>query len=120
MENDQNHSGDAPVISIILPFFNAEKTIKRALESISHQSYGNFECIVINNNSSDGGIKIVSEYCKKDRRFLLLHENVQGVSFAFNRGLKEAKGRFNEISKLLCLDTDKQIKTSYRNLMLSK
>jgi predicted adenylyl cyclase CyaB len=34
--------------------------------------------------------------------------------------LEEAKGRFNEISKLLCLDTDKQIKTSYRNLMLSK
>jgi glycosyltransferase involved in cell wall biosynthesis len=94
MVKHQAHSVYTPTISVILPFYNAEKTIKRALESISNQTYANFECIVVNNNSTDAGHKIASEYCAKDSRFMLLQESKQGVVFAFNKGLEQARGQF--------------------------
>lgn len=81
-------------ISIILPFYNAEKTLKRALNSISNQTFNNFECILINNNSIDESVEIASKYCDDDPRFLLINEEKQGVVHAFNRGLYIAKGKY--------------------------
>ncbi len=63
------------------------------MESISNQTYKKFECLVVNNNSSDTGNKIVSEFCKKDQRFILIQEAKQGVVFAFKKGLSKARGR---------------------------
>ncbi len=83
-----------PKISVILPFFNAERTLVRSMESISSQSYENFECILINNNSRDKSSKLAEEYCKLDSRFKLLHEQNQGVVFASNKGSKAAEGDF--------------------------
>jgi len=54
-----------PLVSIILPFYNAEKTIKRALDSISTQSFKDFECILINNNSNDSCCQIAIDRVKK-------------------------------------------------------
>jgi len=81
-------------LSIILPFYNAENTISRAIESIANQSYQNFECILINNNSKDGSLKIAEEWRDKDTRFKLIHEAQQGVVFASNAGLQIAKGKY--------------------------
>jgi glycosyltransferase involved in cell wall biosynthesis len=83
-----------PEISIILPFYNADKTLERALISISNQSFKNFECILINNNSTKKSINIASKYCDDDPRFLMVNEEKQGVVHAFNRGLSIAKGNY--------------------------
>jgi glycosyltransferase involved in cell wall biosynthesis len=83
-----------PEISIILPFYNAGLTLKRALKSISSQTYKDFECLLINNNSNDNSVEIASNYCDIDQRFILLNEQKQGVVHAHNRGLKVAKGRY--------------------------
>ena len=83
-----------PDISIVLPFYSAEKTIKNALDSLTKQSLQNFECILVNNNSSDNGAKIAMELCNIDPRFHLMHEPRQGAVYAFNTGLKIAKGRY--------------------------
>lgn len=83
-----------PKISIILPFYNSEKTIQSALESISCQSFRNFECILIDNNSTDKSHTIASNFCDVDNRFRLVHEKKQGVVHGFNRGLSIARGNY--------------------------
>lgn len=81
-------------VSVILPFFNAEQTINRAIKSIAEQSYSNFECILINNNSTDRSASIATEWAEKDNRFIVITEKKQGVVFASNKGFKIAKGKY--------------------------
>jgi len=81
-------------ISVVLPFFNAEKTLERAIKSILNQTYVNFEFILVNNNSTDKSIEIVQKYLKLDNRIKLIHEKKQGVVFASNKGMQCAKGQF--------------------------
>ncbi len=83
-----------PKVSVILPFYNAEKTLSGAIESIAAQSLKSFECILVNNNSKDDSLKIAEEWAEKDKRFLLIHESTQGVMFASNAGSKNAKGKY--------------------------
>ena len=83
-----------PEISIILPFYNADKKLERAIKSIADQSYKDFECILINNNSTDKSEEIASDFCNNVRRFRLVHEQKQGVVHAHNHGLRIAKGRY--------------------------
>ncbi len=83
-----------PKVSIILPFYNAEKTLKKALESIANQSLQDFECIMVDNNSTDGGRQIAESFAQKDSRFILISERQQGVVFASNKGLELAKAKY--------------------------
>jgi glycosyltransferase involved in cell wall biosynthesis len=83
-----------PKVSIILPFYNAEKTLKRALESIANQSLQDFECIMVDNNSTDEGRKIAQGFAQKNSRFILTAEKKQGVVFASNKGLELAKAEY--------------------------
>ncbi|MCL3779474.1 glycosyltransferase family 2 protein [Prolixibacteraceae bacterium JC049] len=90
-----------PLVSVILPFYNAANTLADALASIENQSYDNFECVMVNNNSSDDGANVAKIFCEKDTRFRLVEEKTQGVMFASNKGSNEAKG------ELICrMDAD--------------
>ncbi len=84
----------APDVSVILPFYNAEKTLAFALESIAGQTFQNFECLLINNNSTDLSVEIAMGFCNNNSRFSLLHEAKQGVVHAHNKGLSAAQGRY--------------------------
>lgn len=77
-------------ISVILPFFNAEETLEKSLNSILQQSFTDFECIMVNNNSSDNSVKIAEKFQINDKRFKLINENRQGVAFASVSGSKSA------------------------------
>ncbi len=90
-----------PSISVILPFYNAEKTLKSALQSISEQTFRDFECLLINNNSTDLSVEIAQKFCNEDSRFSILHEAKQGVVHAHNKGLSAAKGKY-----LIRMDAD--------------
>ncbi|WP_319500162.1 glycosyltransferase family 2 protein [uncultured Draconibacterium sp.] len=83
-----------PKVSVILPFYNAEKTLKTAAESILNQTFHGIELLLINNNSTDASLKIVSALAKTDKRIRLLNETTTGVANAMNCGLKNARGRF--------------------------
>lgn len=83
-----------PKISVILPFYNASNTLSRAMESICSQTYENFECILVNNNSEDECSKLAKNFCKKDGRFKLMSEEKQGVVFASNKGSSHASGDY--------------------------
>jgi len=83
-----------PDISVILPFYNAAHTLNNAIRSIANQTYDNFECILINNNSTDGSKDIAKAWEKNDSRFRLVEESKQGVVFASNKGSALACGRY--------------------------
>ncbi len=83
-----------PKISIILPFYNAEETLYRALLSIKNQTFISFECIMVDNNSDDASVDIAKEFAKLDQRFILSSEGQQGVVYASNKGSKLAKGKY--------------------------
>lgn len=83
-----------PKISVILPFYNAEKTLDRAIASIYQQEFGDFECILVDNNSTDGSRKIATDWERRDVRFKVTKEKKQGVMFASNRGCELARGKY--------------------------
>jgi glycosyltransferase involved in cell wall biosynthesis len=81
-------------ISIVLPFYNAQATLIRALESIRNQSCRYFECILVDNNSTDLSLKIARDFKQKDKRFRVFAEKKQGVVFASNTGTSLASGKY--------------------------
>lgn len=81
-----------PEITVILPFYNAANTLATAIKSIINQSFGNFEFLLIDNNSTDTSFSIARIFAEKDSRIKLLKEKKQGVANAMNLGLKNALG----------------------------
>ena len=86
--------GSSPKVSVVLPFCNADKTLSLALQSIADQEFTDFECVMVDNNSSDGSREIAAGWERHDQRFRLIGENVQGVMFASNRGCDAARGDY--------------------------
>ena len=81
-------------VSIIVPFFNASKTIKATLQSIFNQTYQNYECILIDDSSEDNSYSIVQKSIIYDKRFKLLKQSKAGVVAARNFGIKNCHGRY--------------------------
>lgn len=80
-------------ISIILPVYNAAKYIGRCIDSIIHQTYSDWECIVVDDGSTDGSIALVREYAAGDPRFIILELDAnRGVASARNAALRVAQG----------------------------
>jgi glycosyltransferase involved in cell wall biosynthesis len=83
-----------PKVSVVLPYFNAEKTLLRAARSILDQTYPNLELLLVNNCSTDGSEQIAQQLAQMDKRVVLLTEIRQGVSFAANTGNSHASGQY--------------------------
>lgn len=83
-----------PKISIIIPAFNAEKYIRRCLDSILQQQFDDFEVIVVNDGSTDNTLNILKEYEYKDNRIKIINKANNGVSSARNDALNIAKGEW--------------------------
>jgi glycosyltransferase involved in cell wall biosynthesis len=86
--------GNIPRVSVVLPFYNAELTLGRAIESIANQNIIDFECILVDNNSVDGSADVARSWELKDPRFRLVKETRQGVMFASNKGCDLALGDY--------------------------
>ena len=74
-------------ISIIIPVYNAEKYLEQCLNSVLHQTYTNFEAILINDGSTDSSEKICKEFADKDSRIILISGPNRGSAEARNIGL---------------------------------
>lgn len=81
-------------ISIIVPVYNAEKHIKKCIDSIINQTYKELEIILVNDGSKDFSGEICDEYAKLDNRIKVIHKENGGVSTARNIGLQNANGRY--------------------------
>ena len=83
-----------PDISIIVPAYNAEKSLQRCLDSIAGQSFRDFEVIIIDDGSGDFTGQIADEYAGRDERFVVLHKQNGGVAAARQDGIEHARGEF--------------------------
>lgn len=96
-----------PLISIIIPIYNVEAYLRRCLDSIKNQSFTNFECILINDGSTDSSKKICEEYLD-DSRFVLINTSNGGPSRARNIGLEKVSSDW-----VTFIDSDDYVEPNY-------
>ncbi|MEM9671358.1 MAG: glycosyltransferase family 2 protein [Bacteroidota bacterium] len=84
----------APLVSVILPFYNAENTLHSATNSILNQSLEQWELILVDNASTDHSRSIAQSLAKQDTRIRLVNEPNRSVVSAFNAGLAQAQGAY--------------------------
>lgn len=89
------------MVSVIVPIYNAEAYLRRALDSILSQTHKDWEAILVDDGSTDSSGRIAEEYAACDRRFKVVHKENGGQSEARNTGMQHAQGEF-----LLFLDAD--------------
>lgn len=88
-------SHSLPLVSIIMPTFNAGSTIKDAIQSILNQTYKNWELIITDDCSSDNTLEILREYACADSRIKFIrNETNSGAGFSRNRSIDAAKGKY--------------------------
>jgi glycosyltransferase involved in cell wall biosynthesis len=84
---------DSPLVTILMPVYNAEKYLNRAIDSILSQSYNNIEFLVINDGSTDNSLNIIRSY--KDERIVLVeNDKNRGLIYSLNIGIEIAKGKY--------------------------
>lgn len=83
-----------PLVSVIVAAYNAQKYIRRCLDSILAQTMPNFEVIAVNDGSTDGTPAILDEYAAKDPRVRVIHKPNGGVASARQAGLDAAQGEY--------------------------
>lgn len=84
----------APLVSVIIPAFNAEALLARTLESVLRQTYQNLEVLVVDDGSCDRTPEIVQQFAQRDRRLRLLRQANAGVAAARNLGIQHINGEF--------------------------
>lgn len=84
-----------PSISVIVPVYQAEKFLHRCLDSVSRQTFSDWELILVDDGSTDGSAALCDQFAARDDRVRVFHRKKnQGVSEARNLGLNEAKGDY--------------------------
>ena len=81
-------------VSVIIPVYNAEKYLKRCLDSIVNQTFKDIEILCINDGSTDNSLNILNEYAKNDSRIRIINQDNQGVSITRNNGIKAATSKY--------------------------
>lgn len=85
---------DAPLISVLMPAYNAQRYLRKAIESVLAQTLGDFELIIVDDGSTDATSTILKKYARKDARIRIKSGSNQGVSNALNSALELARGQF--------------------------
>ncbi|MGL6343088.1 MAG: glycosyltransferase family 2 protein, partial [Waterburya sp.] len=89
-----------PEVSVIVPAYNSEDYLPKALESVFNQTYNNLEVILIDDASSDATVKIANSFNDKRLKIIKNQQN-KGVSYSRNCGIKQAQGNW-----IALLDSD--------------
>lgn len=102
-------------ISIIIPIYNAEKYIKRCIDSVINQTYKNLQIILVDDGSKDNSAIICDEYAKQDERITVIHKINEGVSKARNTGINEISGDY-----VLFVDADDWLEDTMCEKLIAK
>ena len=104
-----------PLVSVILPVYNAEKYLDNAIESILNQTLTNFELLIVNDGSNDNSSSIISKFLNSDSRIVLIEQENQGVVKALNTALKLCKGKY--VARMdaddICVANRLELQTDY-------
>ena len=82
------------LISVIVPIYNVEDYIRQCFDSLLHQTYQNFEVLMINDGSPDNSASICQEYAARDSRFRYFEKENGGISTAVNLGIEHSQGEY--------------------------
>lgn len=102
-----------PMVSIIVPIYNAEKYLNRCIDSILNQEYTDFELLLANDGSSDSSGAICDAYANADNRVRVIHKPNSGVSDTRNTAIRQAQGTY-----LQFLDSDDWITPDATKLLV--
>ncbi|MBP3763634.1 MAG: glycosyltransferase family 2 protein [Bacteroidales bacterium] len=94
--------------SVIIPAYNASRYIERCIESVKTQVFTDFECIIVNDGSTDSTLEVCRPLIANDSRFILIDSENEGVSSARNKGLERALGEY-----VLFVDADDWVEPSW-------
>ena len=102
-----------PKVSIIVPVYNAEKSLARCVDSILNQEFRDFELILMDDGSRDGSGEICDGYARADARVVVVHKENSGVSDTRNQAIARARGTF-----LQFVDSDDWLTADATKLMV--
>lgn len=97
-----------PRISIIVPCYNGEKFLRETLDCLQKQTIEDWECVIVNDGSTDGSLDIIKEYAANDPRYTYIDKHNEGPSIARNAGIAASAGKY-----ILPFDADDLIAPSY-------
>jgi len=83
-----------PIVSVVLPVFNAEKYVKEAVQSILDQTFPDFELIIINDGSTDSSLRILEQFKAQDERVILISRENKGLVHTLNEAISIARGQW--------------------------
>ena len=101
-------------ISVIIPAYNAEKTLSDTLNDVLNQTFKNFELIIVNDGSSDNTLDICTNYSKKDSRIKYINQSNSGLSASRNNAVKIAIGKY-----VTFVDADDRIEKEYLEMLFN-
>ncbi|MDY2626280.1 MAG: glycosyltransferase family 2 protein [Coriobacteriales bacterium] len=104
-----------PLISIIVPVYNAAGLLDRCLDSIEKLACTDFEVLLVDDGSTDESPALCDNRARRDGRFRVIHQDNQGAAGARNRGIEEASGRY-----LLFVDCDDEVDPQLASELASK
>ena len=99
---------EAPILSIILPVYNGEAFVERAIRSVLDQELADWELIVVNDGSTDRSEEIIQKFCALDVRIAGISQENKGLSAARNAGYCKAAGKY-----IVFLDVDDYVEPNY-------
>lgn len=97
-----------PKVSIIVPCYNQAQYLDESLQSVLNQTYTDWECIIVNDGSTDTTEQVAKQWEARDSRFIYLHKENGGVSSARNLGIKTVTADF-----ILTLDADDKYEATF-------
>lgn len=87
-------TANQPIVSVIVPSYNYAHFISATLESLQAQTFPHWECLVVDDGSTDDTAKVVAEFCNADPRIKYLRQENQGQAYARNNALTQIKGKY--------------------------
>ena len=96
-----------PDITVVIPVYNTERFVGDCLKSIKMQSFQNFECIVINDGSTDNSLAVCRKVIDNDYRFKIIDKENEGVSLTRNKGIQIAQAPY-----IIFIDSDDTIEAN--------
>ena len=104
-----------PLITVIIPVYNAEKYLERCVRSVTGNTYSNLEIICVNDGSSDNSLSVLEKLATDDSRIRIIDKPNGGVSTARNAGLDAATGEY-----VAFIDSDDWIHDSYFSILMKE
>lgn len=93
-EATTRHAARRPLVSVLIPVYNAHTTLRRALTSLQRQHYSHWECVLVDDGSTDLSAHVARGFSAQDPRFRLCTEPHRGIVAALNTGLGLCRGEF--------------------------